>query len=189
MTEVQGTTAAGFGAVAEAFGRNFDEAGEVGAACCIYVDGVPVVDIWGGVADAESGRPWESDTLQLHFSTTKGIAAICAAILYERGLLDYEAPVSRYWPEFAGGGKEAVTVAQCMSHQSGLSAVDTPLTLEEICAVEPVLAALEAQEPLWDPGTANGYHAITYGWIVGEIVRRIDGRTLGAFLAEEIAGP
>ncbi|MDP7549771.1 MAG: serine hydrolase domain-containing protein [Acidimicrobiales bacterium] len=189
MTEVRGTTAEGFTGVTEAFQRNFDEFGEVGAACCVYVDGVPVVDVWGGLADQASGRAWESDTLQLHFSTTKGLAAICAAMLYERGLLDYEAPVSQYWPEFAGGGKGGITVAQCMSHRSGLAAVDTPLTLDEIWAVEPVLRAIEAQEPLWEPGSANGYHAITYGWIVGEIVRRIDGRTLGAFLAEEVSGP
>ena len=139
----------------------------------------------GGLADQASGRAWESDTQQLYFSTTKGIAAICTAMFNERGLLDYEAPVAHCWPEFAAGGKEVITVAQCMSHQSGLPVVDTPLTLEEICAVGPVLRALEAQEPLWEPGTANGYHAITYGWIVGEIVRR----TLGTFLAEEVAGP
>jgi CubicO group peptidase (beta-lactamase class C family) len=189
MVQIHGDVADGFGAVADAFELNFGDAGEVGAACCIYLAGSPVVDLWGGVADAESGRLWESDTLQLHFSTTKGIGAICAALLYERGLLDYEAPVAEYWPEFAGGGKQDVTVAQCLSHQAGLAALDTPLTMEELCAVEPVLRAIESQEPLWAPGTANGYHAITYGWILGEIVRRIDGRTLGRFLADEVAGP
>ena len=186
---IHGEVVDGYGAVADAFAGNFADADEVGAACCVYVDGEPVVDLWGGMADLSTGRPWERDTLQLHFSTTKGLAAICAAMLVERGLLDDEAPVARYWPEFAGGGKEGVTVAQCMSHTAGLPAVDVPLTVDELCAVEPVLRALEAQEPLWEPGTANGYHAITYGWIVGEIVRRIDGRTLGTFLAEEVAGP
>ena len=141
------------------------------------------------MADPATGRKWERNTLQVHFSTTKGVAAICAAILHERGQLDYETPVAAYWPEFAAGGKEAVTVAQCMSHQAGLAAVDTPLTLDEICDKEPVLRALEVQEPLWEPGTANGYHAITYGWIVGEIVKRVDGRPISQFLAEEIAGP
>ena len=189
MAQMHGETAEGFGAIADAFALNFDEEDEVGASCCVYVGGESVADLWGGVADPVTGRPYERDTLQLHFSTTKGVAAICAAMLYERGQLDYEAPVADYWPEFAGGGKEAVTVAQCMSHTAGLAAVDTPLTMDEICAVEPVLRALEAQVPLWEPGTANGYHAITYGWIVGEIIRRIDGRTLGRFLAEEVAGP
>ncbi|HBL07613.1 MAG: beta-lactamase family protein [Acidimicrobiales bacterium] len=189
MTEISGDTAGGFEAVAEAFEHNFDEHDEVGAACCVYVGGEPVVDLWGGTADKVSGRPWERDTLQLHFSTTKGVAAICAAMLYQRGMLDYAAPVALYWPDFAGGGKEQVTVAHCLSHQAGLAAVDADLTLDDLCAVEPVLRALEAQEPLWEPGTANGYHAITYGWIVGEIVRRIDGRSLGRFLADEVAGP
>ncbi len=189
MVEINGDVAEGFGLVADAFTRNFDDHGEVGAAFCLYVDGADVVDLWGGVADPATGRKWERNTLQVHFSTTKGVAAICAAILHERGQLDYETPVAAYWPEFAAGGKEAVTVAQCMSHQAGLAAVDTPLTLDEICDKEPVLRALEVQEPLWEPGTANGYHAITYGWIVGEIVKRVDGRPISQFLAEEIAGP
>ena len=189
MVEINGDVAEGFGLVADAFTRNFDDHGEVGAAFCLYVDGADVVDLWGGVADPATGGKWERNTLQVHFSTTKGVAAICAAILHERGQLDYETPVAAYWPEFAAGGKEAVTVAQCMSHQAGLAAVDTPLTLDEICDTEPVLRALEVQEPLWEPGTANGYHAITYGWIVGEIVKRVDGRPISQFLAEEIAGP
>ena len=189
MVEINGDVAEGFGLVADAFTRNFDDHGEVGAAFCLYVDGADVVDLWGGVADPATGGKWERNTLQLHFSTTKGVAAICAAILNERGQLDYETPVAAYWPEFAAGGKEAVTVAQCMSHQAGLAAVDSPLSLDEICDKEPVLRALEVQEPLWEPGTANGYHAITYGWIVGEIVKRVDGRPISQFLAEEIAGP
>ena len=189
MVEINGDVAEGFGLVADAFARNFDDHGEVGAAFCLYVDGTDVVDLWGGVADPATGGKWERNTLQLHFSTTKGVAAICAAILHERGQLDYETPVAAYWPEFAAGGKEAVTVAQCMSHQAGLAAVDTPLSLDEICEKEPVLRALEVQEPLWEPGTANGYHAITYGCIVGEIVKRVDGRPISQFLAEEIAGP
>ena len=188
MTLINGEVAEGFEPVADAFTDNFDHRDEVGAAFCLYVGGTSVVDIWGGIADLATGRSWEQDTLQLHFSTTKGVAAICAAILHERGQLDYDLPVTTYWPEFAAGGKETVTVAQCMSHQAGLAAVDTPLTLDEICAKEPVLRALEIQEPLWEPGTANGYHAITYGWIVGEIVKRIDGRPIGRFLADEVAG-
>jgi len=189
MTEIHGEVAEGFGPIADAFANNFDEFDEVGAAFCLYLGGAPVVDIWGGMADPAVGRPWERDTLQLHFSTTKGVAAICAAILYERGQLDYDATVASYWPEFGQRGKESVTVAQCMSHQAGLAALDTVLSLDEICDLEPVLRALEDQEPLWEPGTANGYHAITYGWIVGEIVKRIDGRPIGRFLADEVARP
>ena len=144
------------------------------------------MDVWGGVADVNSGRSWERDTLQLHFSTTKGLAAICAAMLYERGDLDYEKPVSHYWPEFAQGGKENITVAQCMNHQAGLASVDTELTLDEICEKEPVLRALEGQVPLWEPGSSNGYHALTYGWIVGEIIKRIDGIPIGKFFTRRL---
>ena len=169
MTEVYGEVSQGYEAVAEAFSNNFQQFEELGAAFCLYVEGESVVDIWGGVADVNSGRPWERDTLQLHFSTTKGLAAICAAMLYERGELDYEKAVSHYWPEFANGGKEEITVAQCMNHQAGLASVDAELTLDEICEKEPVLRALEAQVPLWEPGSRNGYHALTYGWIVGAV--------------------
>ena len=139
MTEINGEVSQGYEAVAEAFSNNFEQFEETGAAFCLYVEGKSVVDIWGGVADVESGRSWERDTLQLHFSTTKGLAAICAAMLYERGELDYETPVSHYWPEFAQGGKEGITVAQCMNHQAGLASVDVELTLDEICEKEPVL--------------------------------------------------
>jgi CubicO group peptidase (beta-lactamase class C family) len=189
MVDIAGDIEQGFGPVADAFAANFEKHGELGAAFCLHVGGRRVVDIWAGVADKRTDRPWERDTLALHFSTTKGVAAICAALLYERGLLDYDAPVADYWPEFAQGGKEAVTVAQCMSHTAGLAAVDENLTLEEILAVEPAVHAIERQAPLWEPGTANGYHGITYGWIVGEIVRRIDGRRIGQFLQEELAQP
>ena len=189
MTEINGEVSQGYEAVAEAFSNNFEQFEEIGAAFCLYVEGESVVDIWGGVADVNSGRPWERDTLQLHFSTTKGLAAICAAMLYERGELDYEKPVSHYWPEFAQGGKEKITVAQCMNHQAGLASVDTELTLDEICEKEPVLRALEEQVPLWEPGSSNGYHALTYGWIVGEIVKRIDGRPIGKFFDEEVVKP
>jgi len=189
MTEINGEVSEGYEAVADAFSNNFDEFEEKGAAFCLYVEGESVVDVWGGVADTVSGRPWESNTLQLHFSTTKGLAAICAAMLYERGELDYEKPVSHYWPEFAQGGKEEITVAQCMNHQAGLPAVDAELTLDEICEKEPVLRALEKQVPLWEPGSRNGYHALTYGWIVGEIIKRIDGRPIGEFFNEEVVLP
>ena len=189
VTEISGEVSDGFEAVADAFSNNFKEFGEMGAAFCLYVEGESVVDVWGGVADVNSGRSWTRDTLQLHFSTTKGLAAMCAAILYERGELDYEKPVSHYWPEFAKGGKERITVSQCMNHQAGLPAVDAKLTLNDICEKEPVLRALEEQVPLWDPGSVNGYHALTFGWIVGEIIKRIDGRPIGEFFKQEIVDP
>jgi CubicO group peptidase (beta-lactamase class C family) len=189
MVDIHGDVDEGFGAVADAFGANFENYGEVGAAFCLHVAGRNVVDVWAGIADTATGRPWERDTLCLHFSTTKGVAAICAALLYERGQLDYDAPVADYWPEFAQAGKEEVTVAQCMSHTAGLAAVDVDLTLDQVLAVDPVVDALARQAPLWEPGTVNGYHGLTYGWIVGEIVRRIDGRRIGQFLREEIAEP
>ena len=189
MTEIKGTVADGYGAVAEAFDRNFAERGEVGAAFSAYVDGEMKVDIWAGVADKATETPWNDQTLQLVFSTTKGAAAICVARLVEAGKISYDEPVATYWPEFAAAGKESVTVGQMMSHQAGVPYVDAPLTLEDLIAVDPVVAALEAQAPAWEPGTQHGYHAVTYGWLAGELVRRVDGRTLGTYFAEEVAAP
>jgi len=189
MVEIQGTVEDGYGKVADAFQQNFAEHGELGAAFSVYVDGVPKVDIWAGVADGRTGRPWEEDTLQLVFSTTKGAAAICVARLVEEGAIDYGAPVATYWPEFADEGKEAITVAQMLSHQAGLPYVDAPLGFDDIMAVTPVVEALAAQRPVWEPGTAHGYHALTYGWLAGELVRRVDGRTIGRYFAEEVAAP
>jgi CubicO group peptidase (beta-lactamase class C family) len=189
MTEINGTVADGFGKVADAFGANFDEHDELGAAFALYVDGELKVDIWGGIADKSTGRSWDADTLQLVFSTTKGAAAVCVAQLAQAGLVDYDAAVATYWPEFAANGKEAITVGQMMSHQAGVPFVDMPLTFDEVIAVEPVLRALEAQAPIWSPGTAHGYHALTYGWLAGELVRRVDGRTIGRYFADEVARP
>ncbi len=189
MIEIEGTVDEGFGKVADAFRRNFDEHGELGAAFALYVDGVPRVDIWAGTADRTSGRAWAADTLQLVFSTTKGAAAICIARLVEAGKLSYDEPVATYWPEFGAAGKEAITVGQMMSHQAAVPYVDAPLTFEEVMAVEPVVHALEAQAPVWKLGTGHGYHALTYGWLAGELVRRVDGRSLGRYFADEVAGP
>ncbi|MEL7156245.1 MAG: serine hydrolase domain-containing protein [Actinomycetota bacterium] len=185
---IEGTVAPGFGPVADAFAANFD-AGEVGAAFCLYADGEQVVDVWAGAADPASGTPWTADTLALVFSTTKGATAICLAMLAEQGRLDYDTPVATYWPEFAAAGKGAITVGQVMSHQAGLIYAEPALTLDQILAVTPVVETLAAQPPLWEPGTAHGYHALTYGWLAGEILRRVDGRTLGRFFAEEVAAP
>ncbi len=189
MTEINGTVQDGFGKVADAFGANFDEHGDLGAAFALYVDGDCKVDIWGGVADKTTGRAWDEHTLQLVFSTTKGAAAICVARLVEAGKIDYDTPVATYWPEFAAAGKETITVGEMLSHQGGLAWVDDVLSFDEVLAVDPVVAALAAQAPLWEPRTTHGYHALTYGWLAGELVRRVDGRRIGRYFADEVAGP
>ena len=189
MTQINGTVADGFGAVADAFERNFAEYDELGAAFSLYVDGEVKVDIWGGVADKQAGRRWDEHTLQLVFSTTKGAAAICVARLVEAGSISYDDRVAAYWPEFAANGKETVTIGQMMSHQAGLPFVDAPLSFDDLMAVTPVVAALGAQTPMWEPGSAHGYHALTYGWLAGELVRRVDGRRIGQYFAEEVAAP
>lgn len=189
MVEIHGTVDDGFGKVADAFQQNFAEHNELGAAFALYVDGVPRVDIWAGVADSTTGRAWDDDTLQLVFSTTKGAAAICVARLVEAGKISYDEPVATYWPEFAAAGKESVTVGEMMSHRAAVPYVDAMLSLDEILAIDPVVAALAAQAPVWDLGTAHGYHALTYGWLAGELVRRVDGRTLGRYFADEVAAP
>jgi CubicO group peptidase (beta-lactamase class C family) len=148
-----------------------------------------VVDLWGGLADRETNRPWERDTVAVVASTTKGATAMCAHLLVQRGQLDVDAPVTRYWPEFGQAGKEKIPVRYLLSHQAGLAYLDTPLTFEQACAWDPVIHALEAQKPLWTPGTEHLYHAHTYGFLVGEVVRRITGKTLGTFFQEEIARP
>jgi CubicO group peptidase (beta-lactamase class C family) len=180
----------GWGKVADAFTANFDgNPGEVGAACCVYAGGRPVVDLWAGVVDREATRPWSEDTIALVASTTKGATAICAHLLAQRGELDLDAPAARYWPEFGAAGKEQIPVRLLLSHQAGLPLVESSLTFEEACAWYPVIRALEAQKPLWQPGTEHLYHAHTFGFLVGEVVRRITGKTLGSFFADEIAGP
>ena len=179
----------GWGAVADAFRDNFDRRGEVGAACCVYLDGRPVVDLSGGTADRTTGRPWRDDTIVIIFSCTKGITALCANQLVETGRLDPDAPVAAYWPEFAAAGKAAVTVEQVLSHRAGLAALDARLTLDDIVAWTPVVDAIAAQPPNWEPGTAHGYHARTFGWIVGELIRRVTGQLPGAYIAEHVAEP
>ena len=186
---VHGSVADGFEAVAEVFVDNFADRNETGASVCVYVDGEQVVHLWGGAANHKTSEPWREESAIIVFSTTKGATAICVAMLAQAGKLDYDEPVATYWPEFAAAGKEAVTVGQLMSHQAGLIYADPPLSLEQILQVTPVVDALAAQAPLWKPGETHGYHALTYGWLAGEIVRRVDGRTVGTFFAEEVAGP
>lgn len=187
--EIQGTVAAGFEKVAEVFAANFAERGEVGAACAVRVGGEQVVDLWAGVADPATGRAYEADTLQLVFSSTKGVLAAAAHLLAQRGQLDLDAPVATYWPEFAQAGKADIPVRWLLSHRAGLVGIDEMLTVEQLCAWDPLVDALAAQAPLWEPGTAHGYHAITYGHLVGEVIRRVSGQDVGSFVREHVAGP
>lgn len=188
MTMIDGTVTAGFEPVREAFAANFEQH-DIGAAVCVYLDGRPVVDLWGGIADQDSGRPWERDTLQLVYSATKGVTATAAHLLVQRGELDLDAPVARYWPEFAANGKAEIPVRWLLSHQAGVVAVDHPVPLAEALAWQPMVDALAAQRPFWTPGAAHGYHGRTFGWLVGEVIRRVSGRTPGRFVAEELAAP
>lgn len=189
MTDIHGEVAPGFEKVRDAFQANFDHHGDVGAAFSLYKDGVKVVDLWGGVANEETGAAWNEDTLQLVFSTTKGATAICAHLLAQRGELDFDAPVAEYWPEFKANGKENVPVRWLLSHRVGLPVLDTPLTPEQYYAWDPVAEALAAKKPEWEPGTKHGYHAVTYGNLVGEVVKRISGKSLGTFFHDEVAAP
>lgn len=186
---VHGEVSEGFEGVAEVFVDNFAERNETGASVCVYVGGERVVNLWGGAASHRTNAPWTDESATVVFSTTKGATAICVAMLVEAGKLSYDEPVATYWPEFAANGKGAITVGQMMSHQAGLIFADPPLSLEEILAVGPVVEALGAQAPLWEPGTKHGYHALTYGWLAGELVRRVDGRSIGTFFADDVARP
>ncbi len=187
--KIEGRVDAGFDGVRDAFAANFERHDEVGAACAVHVGGRLVVDIWGGVADVKTQRPYAEDTLQLVFSSTKGATAVVANLLAERGELDIDAPVAEYWPEFAAAGKGEVPVRWLLCHKAGLPVIDAELTLEEVLAWGPVAEALAAQVPSWPPGTAHGYHALTYGWLVGEVVRRVTGKSLGEVFAVEVAEP
>jgi len=177
-----------FAEVREEFERNFAERGELGAGVALYVDGTPVVDLWGGVV-APAGAPWERDTLTVVFSSTKGMAAAAMHVLIDRGVIDVEAPVARYWPEFAAHGKAGITVGMVMAHQAGLPVWTEPLPEGALLDWDLAAGALARQATLWEPGTAHGYHGLTLGFLEGEIVRRADGRSIGTVLREEIAGP
>ena len=188
-TEIHGSCAAGFEPVREAFEENFAQRGEIGASVAVLKDGQQVVNLWAGWADPAKTRPWQQDTLTNVWSTTKAMTSLCAHILIDRGELDPDAPVARYWPEFAAGGKAAIPVRWIMSHRAGLSGLTVPVSVEDYYDWDKITALLAAQEPLWEPGTATGYHAITFGYLVGEVVRRITGQSLGVFFGSEVAGP
>jgi CubicO group peptidase (beta-lactamase class C family) len=187
--EVGGFCDPQFERVAEEFVRNFQQRGEVGASVCVMLAGKTVVDLWGGSADPATHAPWVEDTLSIVWSSTKGATALCAHILASRGLLDLDAPVVHYWPEFGQAGKEAISVKMLLNHQSGVAGVREPLPEGAFFNWELMIKALERQEPFWKPGSMHGYHAFTFGWLVGEVVRRVSGKSLGTFFREEVAEP
>jgi len=187
--EIHGAVDPKFEGVRRAFAANFEEAGEVGAAVSVVVDGRTVVDLWAGHVDAERSRAWERDTLVNVYSTTKGMTALCAHQLVDEGKLDLDAPVARYWPEFAAADKGHIPVRWLLSHRAGLPAVRRLLPGEALFDWETMTRALAAETPWWEPGTQHGYHAVTFGWLVGEVVRRISGTSLGTTFRQKIAKP
>jgi CubicO group peptidase (beta-lactamase class C family) len=186
---VEGVCDERFAEVAREFVRGFTERGEVGASVSLTLHGETLVDLWGGVADPATGRAWERDTVSVVFSCTKGATALCAHLLASRGLLDLDAPVAEYWPEFATRGKEAATVHMMLDHSVGVPVISAPVRPGGACDWDYMIALLEAQEPFWRPGTRNGYHMINFGWTVGELVRRVSNKSLGAFFRDELARP
>ena len=188
---IGGWVAPGFEGVEAEFRRNFDQRGELGAACAAYHRGEQVVDLWGGYRDGRRRTPWQQDTLVLVFSATKGLAAMTLALAHSRGWLDYEERVAAYWPEFAQGAKEEITVRQLLAHQAGLCVVDEGLDVDLLADPDALAAVLARQAPCWPPGSQHGYHALSLGWYEGELLRRVDPqhRTLGRFFQDEIARP
>jgi CubicO group peptidase (beta-lactamase class C family) len=186
---VDGFTQDRFAAVRDGFEANLESGADVGASFCATLDGEIVVDLWGGYADPGRTRPWTRDTIVNVYSTTKTMTALVALILADRGELDFDAPVARYWPEFAAAGKAGVKVSHLMSHSAGLSGWKEPISKADLYDWEKATSLLAAQAPFWEPGTASGYHALTQGYLVGEVVRRITGKSLGTVFREEIAEP
>lgn len=186
---VHGFVADKFSSMRDAFEANFADGADVGASCCATLEGETVVDLWGGFADEVKTKPWERNTIVAVHSTTKTMVALTALLLADRGELDFNAPVARYWPEFAANGKERIKVSHLMSHSSGLSGWKERLETEDLYNWEKMTSLLAAQAPLWEPGTASGYHVVTFGFLIGEVVRRIAGKSLGAVFREEIAKP
>src|SRR4051812_14072606 len=188
---VRGDVDEGYGAVADAFRRNFAARHEIGAACVVYRGGRKVVDLWGGYRDGVRRIPWEADTMVPVFSTSKGVAAVTLAVLHARGLIDHDERVATYWPEFAAAGKSQVTVRQLLAHQAGLAVIDQPLQLADLTGSPVLSRALAEQRPAWEPGTRHGYHGQSLGWYESELVSRIDpgGRRIGRFFADEVAAP
>ncbi|MEU1707906.1 serine hydrolase domain-containing protein [Streptomyces sp. NPDC005706] len=187
--DVHGIVAEGFEPVRQAFAANFELLGERGAAVAVYRDGKKVVDLWGGTRDVDGTAPWVPGTAQIVRSATKGVAAAALLLLHQRGELDLDAPVGTYWPEYKEAGKERTLVRHLLAHRAGVPVLDRPLTPAEAADPDLGAAAVAAQAPVWEPGTDHGYHAQTYSWLTGELVRRITGRPVGTWIAEEIAAP
>jgi CubicO group peptidase (beta-lactamase class C family) len=186
---IQGTCDEQFEGVREAFAKNFDEERELGASVAVFVEGEPVVDLWGGWIDEGHTQPWERDTITNVWSTSKTMTNLCALVLADHGDLDLHAPVTKYWPEFAANDKERIEIRHLLSHTAGLAGWEAPMVVEDLYDWEKATGLLAAQKPWWEPGTASGYHALTQGYLVGEVVRRVTGQSLGTFFAKEVAGP
>jgi CubicO group peptidase (beta-lactamase class C family) len=189
MADIQGKWDPRFDGVVAALGASLDAGTDVGASVAVLWRGEPVVDVWGGFVDEEHSAPWERDTITNVWSTTKTMTFVCALMLADRGELDFAAPVARYWPEFAAGGKGSVEVGHVMSHTAGLAGWTEPVRPEQLADWDLCTSLLAEQEPWWEPGTRSGYHALTQGYLIGEILRRITGVSIGTFFAEEVAGP
>ncbi|WP_405799187.1 serine hydrolase domain-containing protein [Streptomyces longwoodensis] len=187
--QVNGAVAEGFEPVGEAFAANFRTLGERGAALAVYRDGHRVVDLWGGTRDVDGSLPWERGTAQIVRSATKGVVSAALLLLHQRGELDLDAPVRTYWPEYKAAGKEHTRVRDLLAHRAGVPVLDRPLTPAEAADPDLAAAAVAAQAPVWEPGTAHGYHAQTFSWLTGELMRRVTGRSAGAWIAEHLAGP
>jgi CubicO group peptidase (beta-lactamase class C family) len=186
---LNGVCATRFERVRDVLAANLASGADIGASAAVYLDGEPVVDLWGGFIDEARTQPWQRDTIINNFSTTKTMTALCMLILVDRGEIDVDAPVARYWPEFAQNGKSHVLVKHVLAHSSGLPGWTERLTFEDLCDIEKSTALLERQAPWWEPGTATGYHAISFGQLLGGLVRRVTGKSLGRFFADDVAGP
>jgi CubicO group peptidase (beta-lactamase class C family) len=188
---IDGTVVAGFESVRATFRNNFISRNELGGACCAYLKGRPVVDLWGGIRNERTGEPWERDTMVIVHSASKGLAAMTLAVAHSRGWLDYEERLAAYWPEFAQHGKERITVRQLLAHQAGLFAIDESVDRATVADLDRLAIVLARQKPAWEPGTRQAYHALTLGFYQNELIRRIDPqhRSLGRFFHEEIALP
>src|SRR5262249_2822174 len=188
-TALGGTCSARFDPLRELFAAKLESGKDLGASVAVNIDGEMVVDLWGGWADEARTVPWAEHTITNVFSTTKTMTALAALALVDRGQLDLDATVASYWPEFAARGKEGVKVRHLLSHTSGVSGWEQPITLDDLYDWDKSTALLAAQAPWWEPGTASGYHALTYGHLIGEVIRRITGQRLGEFFAAHVAGP
>ena len=186
---IRGFVDEGYGPVVDTFRANFLERRDLGAACSIYVAGRWVVDLWGGLADRRTQRQWEAETATVIFSCSKGLLAICAYLLAQEGRLELDAPIASYWPEFGQNAKQSITVRCALSHRAGLPALDVDLSRDDVIGWEPVVRAIESQPPLWVPDTTHSYHPITYGWLIGEVIRRVTGHTPGAYFKQAIGDP